>query len=119
MVTIAEIVLVACLSSATGTSRFLTEPRVHPDAGVLVCRITSDASAGRSVRVEALDGAGAPTFDSGPFTLSAGATFLSSGGVEARRCRFSVEGEVRGVRAHGLLMSSEGQATSLPPKRVR
>lgn len=112
---LAAVALATALSTA---QRFETDSLPAGD-GVLVCRITSDTSEPRRVRVEAIDDRGTATFDSGVFALAAGATFLSSGGLEAARCRFSVEGVARGVRAHGVVVMPDGSARSLPPAPVR
>lgn len=85
--------------------------------GALVCRIENGASVPRRVRVEALDGRGHVAADSGVFRLEAGASYLSGGGSVARRCRFTVDERV-GLRAHGLVISSEGGVESLVPVLV-
>ncbi len=109
---------VALATAVSITHRFETDALPAGD-GVLVCRITSDTSEPRRVRVEAIDERGTSTFDSGVFALAGGATFLSSGGLEAERCRFSVEGAARGLRAHGVVVMPDGSAWSLPPASVR
>lgn len=121
MVAVVSVALTAILSlrapgAGKGPTRFLTEPT---GGGVLVCRITSATSEPRRVRVEALDPDGVATSDSGPFRLEGGATYLSSGGVDARRCRFTVDGNPVGLRAHGLVMTPQGEARSLPPRPSR
>lgn len=116
-------VAVAALSMgvASGGARheFATELPAGPLGGVLVCRITSQVGAAPWVRVQALDAAGRATTDSGSFRLESGATFLSSGGLDARRCRFTVEGDPTGVRAHGLIVSEGRAIASLAPVRER
>jgi len=107
------------LTSTTGAMRFSTEPFDPRGRATLVCRMSNEADAGRRVRVEALDDAGHATFDSGPFTLAGGASFVIGGGVEARRCRFTVVGEIAGVRAHGLVVSPGAGAVSLVPRPER
>lgn len=118
MGTIGGLAAVALATVVSATHRFETDPLPSGD-GVLVCRITSDASEPRRVRVEAVDERGTATFDSGVFALAGGATFLSSGGLEAARCRFSVEGTARGLRAHGVVVMPDGSARSLPPSARR
>src|SRR5690606_22753333 len=103
-----------CASHATASScaprtlsSFTTEavaPRTHE---ALVCRLVNDAPEVRRVRVRALDDGGHPTFDSGSFPLAAGASYVSGGGPGARRCVFTVEGDVAGLHGHGLLLSPE------------
>ena len=115
MGTIAILVLV---TTVWVPQRFVTDPLSAGD-GALVCRITSEARGARRVRVEAIDRRGGTTFDSGVFTLAAGATFLAGAGLHAKRCRFSVEGEARGLRAHGLVVSADGRTRSLTPLASR
>lgn len=123
MSSVAGVVLVALLSTSVAARRFETEPiEAAPIEGapeVLVCRITSEAPEERVVRVEALDHAGIATTDSGRFRLAAGATYLSTGGVEARRCRFTVVGSTVGLRAHGLVLASGGIPVSFSPTLLR
>lgn len=111
--------VLASVPSTTGAMRFSTEPFDPRGRSTLVCRMSNEADAGRRVRVEALDRAGEATFDSGPFTLAGGASFVVGGGLEARRCRFTVVGEIAGVRAHGLVLSPGAGAVSLVPTPVR
>ncbi len=113
-----EIALSAWIATATQSRLFVTEPPGPWGPGVLVCRIASEASVGRRVRVEALDRVGTATLDSGSFLLAPGATYLSSGGVDARRCRFSLDGEAGGLVAYGLVVSADGEIP-IPPARVR
>ncbi|MDG2303154.1 MAG: hypothetical protein P8R42_00645 [Candidatus Binatia bacterium] len=108
------VLLVALFSTSATTQSFVTEA-ISGTRGVLVCRITSDAREERVVRVEALDHVGMATTDSGRFRLAAGATYLATGGVEARRCRFTVVGPVAGVRAHGLVLATGSRPVSVSP----
>jgi len=110
--------LLSSLVLASPRRVFATQPIVPEAAAALVCRVTNEARDGRRLRVEALDAAGRTTSDTGPFVLEPGATYLSSGGLAARRCRFTVEGDPRGVRAHGLVLSPHGGVLSLPPERA-
>jgi len=93
----------------------LSEPHVvlrtpvhEPGAGGLVCRVENASDEARSIRVEALDAVGEPTYDSGGFALAGGAVFLSGVGSEARSCRLTVDGSLDGLRLHGLLQPADG-----------
>lgn len=123
MITMTAAVAILALSTiaTAGVSRhhFVTEVPAGPLRGILVCRITSDAGEAPRVRVQALDAAGRATSDSGSFRLERGATFLSSGGIDARRCRFTVEGDPTDVRADGLIVSEGRANASLVPLRER
>lgn len=81
-----------------------------PERGDLVCRVENSSPETCEVRVEALDGRGEATYDSGSFRLATGAVFLTGGGFEARSCRFTVQGVLEGVRAHGLLLDPKDEA---------
>jgi hypothetical protein len=105
--------------AAATTSSFATEPASPAAQGTLVCRLVNDAADARRVRVRAIDALGRSTFDSGLFRLAAGASWISGAGVGARRCLFTVEGDVVGLHGHGLLLSPDEGAVSLPPRAVR
>lgn len=115
---VVEAVVLSCLLLRPEARVFATPPVVG-DRGRLVCRMTNEADRGRRVRVEALDAFGVAAFDSGAFTLAAGGTYLSGGGFGARQCRFTVRDDLRGVRAHGLLISPHVAPVSLPPEPIR
>ena len=114
-----ELVMSVWLVTVTDPLRFSTEPFEPRGGATLVCRILNEADDERRVRVEALDARGSRTHDSGSFPLAAGASYASGGGVEARRCRFTVQGDPSGVRAHGLIVSPALGVVSLAPKRER
>lgn len=105
---------VTAVSAPTVSSQFVTAPIVE---GALVCRIANEASGPRRVRVEALGPTGRPEVDSGAFRLQGGASYVTGGGVGARRCRFTVD-DPSGLRAHGLVLSSDGSVESLPPSHT-
>lgn len=113
------VMVVAPTAPAAGPVRFATDARERRSAGVLVCRMRSEALQERWVRVEAVDAGGRTVMDSGRFRLAAGASYVTSGGRTAARCRFTVEGDARGLRAHGLVFAGGGPPRSLVPRPLR